>query len=197
VLRWLDGKGHPVTTSSGVRRSLEDRVVLCVDCDANRTLSVFASGNLVCSSCGSDNWMHLPTTAIVKQSVFVTGELIVEEDLTIEGRVEGRIELKGHNLWISPGGKVNAEIHAKSVIIVGNVRGRIYASDMVEIRFSGSVQGNIRCPRISIADGAKFNGNIDTEPRAGASTRIGFAKDRICPNDPCLIFGQLFPKSEM
>ena len=165
-----------IASDSGVRRSLEDRVVLCVDCDANRTLSVSASGNLVCSSCGSDNWMHLPTTAIVKQSVSIIGELIVEEDLTIEGRVEGRVELKGHNLWISPGGKVNAEIHAKSVIIAGNVRGRIYASEMVEIRFSGSVQGDIRCPRISIADGAKFNGNLDTEARVGARTRSALLK---------------------
>ena len=102
-----------MTSSSGMRRTLEDRVVLCADCDTSRTLSLSTSGNLVCSTCGSDNWMHLPMTANVKESVFIKGELTVEEDLTVEGRVEGKIELKNHNLWIGPQGEVNAEIYAK------------------------------------------------------------------------------------
>jgi len=120
--------------------------------------------------------MYVPVTAYVKKSVYIKGELTVEEDLAIEGHVEGRIELKDHNLWIGRSGKVNAEIHAKSVIIEGNMMGRIYASDMVEIKLSGSVQGNIKCPRISIVDGAKFKGSIDTETRAGASTRLDLPK---------------------
>ena len=165
-----------MTSRSSFSRSLEDRIVLCVDCDANRTLSVATSGNLVCSICGSDNWMHVPVTAYVKKSVYIKGELTVEEDLTVEGHVEGRIELKDHSLWIGRSGKVNAEIHAKSVIIAGNVMGSIYASDLVEINLSGSVQGTIKCPRISIVDGAKFKGSIDTETRTGASTRLDLPK---------------------
>lgn len=151
-----------ISSHSTIRRALEDRIVLCADCDATRTLSLSTSGSLVCSTCGSDNWMHLPMTATVKESIFIQGVLTVEEDLTVEGRVEGKIELKDHNLWISPHGKVKAEIHAKSVIIAGNVVGNIFASDVVEIRQSGSVQGNIRCSRISLLDGAKFTGRIDT-----------------------------------
>ena len=73
-----------IASNSGVRRSLEDRVVLCADCDATRTLSLLISGNLVCSTCGSDNWMHLPMTANVKESAFINGELRVEEDLAVE-----------------------------------------------------------------------------------------------------------------
>lgn len=161
---------------SGLRRSLEDRVVLCADCDATRTLSLSTSGNLVCSTCGFDNWMHLPMTANIKQSVFIKGELTLEEDLTIEGRVEGKIELKDHNLWIGPQGKVNAEIHAKSVIIAGDVIGNIFASEMVEIKLSGSVLGNIRCPRISVVDGAEFTGRINTETGAEAITRLDSLK---------------------
>ena len=69
-------------------------------------------------------------TANVKESVFIKGELTVEEDLTVEGRVEGKIELKDHNLSIGPQGEVNAEIYAKSVIIAGNVIGGIYATEM-------------------------------------------------------------------
>jgi cytoskeletal protein CcmA (bactofilin family) len=160
-----------MSSSSGVKRSLKDRVILCADCDATRTLSVSVSGNLVCSACGSDNWMHLPVTANVKETVSIKGELTVEEDLTIEGCVEGSVELKNHNLWIGLHGKVGAEIHAKSVIVAGEVVGDIYADEMVEIKLSGSVRGNISCPRISIVDGAKFQGRINTE--IGAQTRRG------------------------
>ena len=165
-----------IASNSGVRRSLEDRVVLCADCDATRTLSLLISGNLVCSTCGSDNWMHLPMTANVKESVFIKGELTVEEDLTVEGRVEGKIELKDYNLWIGPQGKVYAEIHAKSVIIAGDVIGNIIASEMVEIRLSGSVLGNIKCARISILDGAKFNGSIDSDAASDIAPQLSLQK---------------------
>ena len=160
----------------GVRRALEDRIILCADCDATRTLSLLISGSLVCSTCGSDNWMHLPMTANVKESAFIKGELTVEEDLTVEGRVEGKIELKDHNLWIGPQGKVYAEIHARSVIIAGDVIGNIFASEMVEIKLSGSVLGNIKCPRISILDGAKFNGSIDTDAGSDIAPKLSLQK---------------------
>ena len=171
-------------SSSGVKRSFEDRIILCADCDATRTLSPSTSGKLVCSTCGSDNWMYLPITANVKESVSIKGELTVEEDLTIEGRVEGRIELKDHNLWIGPHGKVNAEIHAKSVIIAGDVIGEISASEMVEIKLSGSVLGNIKCPRISIIDGAKFKGSINTETMADVTTRLDSPKAESANHHP-------------
>jgi len=184
-----------MTSSSGMRRSLEDRVVLCADCDATRTLSVLTSGNLVCSTCGSDNWMHLPMTANVKESVFIKGELSVEEDLTVEGRVEGKIEMKDHNLWIGPQAKVNAEIHAKSVIVAGDVIGNIFASEMVEIKLSGSVVGNIKCPRVSIVDGASFKGSIDTETRADATTRLDSPKAESAKIGHGPSSGRVFSKS--
>ena len=118
-----------------------------------------------------------PIIAIVKETVSVKGELTVEEDLTIEGHVKGRIELKDHTLWISPNGKVfDAEIHAGNVIIAGNVMGNISAGEMVAIKSSGSVAGNIKCPRISIADGAKFKGSIDTEAKADTAARPDLSK---------------------
>ena len=115
-------------------------------------------------------------TANVKESIFIKGELTVEEDLTVEGLVEGKIELKDHNLWISPHGTVKAEIHAKSVIIAGDVIGSIFASEMVEIRLSGAMQGTIQCPRVSLVDGAKFTGRIDTEKTADVTAESGFPK---------------------
>jgi cytoskeletal protein CcmA (bactofilin family) len=115
-------------------------------------------------------------TANIKESIFIQGELTVEEDLTVEGRVEGKIELKDHNLWVSPRGKVNAEIHAKNVIIAGTAMGSIFASEMVEIKQSGSVHGNVQCPRILLVDGAKFTGRIDTEKAADVTTTLGLQK---------------------
>ena len=115
-------------------------------------------------------------TANVKKSIFIKGELTVEEDLTVEGRVEGKIELKDHNLWVGPHGEVKAEIHAKSVIIAGNVVGSIFASDFVEIRLTGSAQGSIQCPRVSLVEGAKFMGRIDTERTADVTAGPGLAK---------------------
>jgi cytoskeletal protein CcmA (bactofilin family) len=99
----------------------------------------------------------------IGKSVFIKGELTGDEDLTIEGRVEGRIELKAHNLVIGPNGKINAEVDAKNVTIIGSVVGNICATEIVEIRSSGSVMGDIRAPRISIADGAHFKGSVDMQ----------------------------------
>src|SRR5262245_4381288 len=152
-----------MSSHSTIRRSLEDRIVLCVDCDDSRTLSLSASGNLVCSICGSDNWMHLPMNANIKETIFIKGDLVVQEDLTVEGCVEGRVEMNHHNLCIGAHGTAQAEIHAKNVIIAGHVTGSIFASELVEIKQSGSVQGNIQCSRMSIVDGAKFTGRLNTE----------------------------------
>lgn len=183
-----------MTFNSGIRRSLEDRVILCADCDATRTLSL-STGNLVCSTCGSDNWMFVPVTAYVKRSVSIKGELKVEEDLTIEGLVEGRIELQNHNLWIGPNGKAYAEIHAKSVIIAGNVIGDIFASEMVEIKLSGSVAGSITCPRVSLVEGARFKGRVDTEAQADTTLGVDSPKAESAKTGHGPSSGRVFSKS--
>ena len=99
----------------------------------------------------------------IGKSVFIKGELTGDEDLTIEGRVEGKIELKDHNLVIGPNGKINAEVNAKNVTVVGSVVGNINASEIVEIKTSGSVVGDLKSPRIHIADGAHFKGSVDMQ----------------------------------
>lgn len=102
----------------------------------------------------------------IGRSVFIKGELTGDEDLTIEGRVEGKIELKDHNLVIGPNGKINAEINAKNVTIIGSVVGNISAGDVIEIKSSGSVMGDMKAPRVSIADGAHFKGSVDMQRSA-------------------------------
>ena len=103
----------------------------------------------------------------IGKSVVIKGELNGSEDLTVEGHVEGRIELKDHVLTIGPNGKIKAQVFAKSVIVLGEVNGNVTASEKVDIRDGGSVDGDIIAPRVAIAEGAHFRGAVDMQ-RKGA-----------------------------
>jgi cytoskeletal protein CcmA (bactofilin family) len=108
------------------------------------------------------------TTVNIGKSVVIKGELSGSEDLTIEGQVEGKIELRQNVLTIGPNGKIKAQVFAKSVVILGEVTGNVTASEKVDIRDNGSVDGDIAAPRVAIAEGAHFRGSIDMQ-RAGAT----------------------------
>ena len=97
----------------------------------------------------------------IGQSIRIRGELTGNEDLTIEGKIEGKIELKEHNLTIGPNGHIEAEVHAKTVVVEGEVMGNITAREKVELAETGRVKGDIVSPRIVIADGARFKGSVD------------------------------------
>jgi cytoskeletal protein CcmA (bactofilin family) len=99
----------------------------------------------------------------IGKSVVIKGELSGSEDLTIEGNVEGRIELKENILTIGPNGKIRAEVFAKAVIVLGEVTGNVTASEKVDIRDNGSVDGDITSPRVAIAEGAHFRGAVDMQ----------------------------------
>jgi cytoskeletal protein CcmA (bactofilin family) len=103
----------------------------------------------------------------IGKSVVIKGELSGSEDLTIEGNVEGKIELRENILTIGPNGKIRAEVFAKAVIVLGEVTGNVTASEKVDIRDNGSVDGDITSPRVAIAEGAHFRGSVDMQ-RAGA-----------------------------
>jgi cytoskeletal protein CcmA (bactofilin family) len=99
----------------------------------------------------------------IGKSVLIKGELSGSEDLTIEGQVEGKIELRQNVLTIGPNGRIKAQVFAKAVIIQGEVHGNITASERVDIRDNGSVEGDLAAPRVAIADGAHFRGGIDMQ----------------------------------
>jgi cytoskeletal protein CcmA (bactofilin family) len=103
----------------------------------------------------------------IGKSVIIKGELTGSEDLTIEGHVEGKIELRQNVLTIGPNGKIKAQVFAKSVIILGEVTGNVTATEKVDLRDNGSVDGDIAAPRVAIAEGAHFRGSIDMQ-RTGA-----------------------------
>lgn len=105
----------------------------------------------------------------IGQSVQIKGELIGNEDLTVEGKVEGKIILKDHNLTIGANGRINAEIHAKTVMIIGEVNGNVTADDKVEIAATGAMRGDIVSPRVVLADGSRFKGSIDMDRKPGAA----------------------------
>jgi cytoskeletal protein CcmA (bactofilin family) len=103
----------------------------------------------------------------IGKSVVIKGELTGSEDLTIEGHVEGKIELRQNVLTIGPNGKIKAQVFAKAVIILGEVTGNVTASEKVDLRDNGSIDGDIAAPRVAIAEGAHFRGSIDMQ-RSGA-----------------------------
>jgi len=103
----------------------------------------------------------------IGKSVVIKGELNGSEDLTIEGQVEGTIQLRDHILTIGANGKIKAQIFAKAVIVLGSVTGNVTASEKVDIRDNGSVDGDIISPRVAIAEGAHFRGSVDMQ-RKGA-----------------------------
>jgi cytoskeletal protein CcmA (bactofilin family) len=105
----------------------------------------------------------------IGKSVVIKGELNGSEDLTVEGHVEGRIELKDHVLTIGPNGKIKAQVFAKAVIVLGEVNGNVTASEKVDIRDGGSVDGDIIAPRVAIAEGAHFRGSVDMQRKGQQS----------------------------
>ena len=105
----------------------------------------------------------------IGKSVVIKGELNGSEDLTIEGHVEGTIQLRDHVLTIGPNGRIKAQVFAKSVIVLGEVTGNVTASDKVDIRDNGSVDGDIVSPRVAIAEGAHFRGSVDMQRKGGAA----------------------------
>lgn len=100
------------------------------------------------------------TKCVVGVNTVVKGEILGDEDVLVEGSVEGEIRIT-RDLQVGPGGKVKASVSARSVIVSGEVVGDCEAGSRVEIQATGRLTGNIRAPKIVIAEGAMFRGNSD------------------------------------
>ena len=112
----------------------------------------------------------------IGKSVVIKGELSGSEDLTIEGQVDGKIELRQNVLTIGPNGKIKAQVVAKTVVVEGQVQGNVTATERIDIRDKGSVEGDLSAPRVAIADGAHFRGSIDMQKGKAAGDRPADAK---------------------
>lgn len=103
------------------------------------------------------------------KSVIVKGQIVGREDLTIDGEVEGTVELQEHRLTVGTNGRVIATVKAREVVVLGTLHGNVETRDKIQIRKDAKLVGDIRTARIEIEDGAYFKGNIDivrTEPKA-------------------------------
>src|SRR5882672_12037845 len=101
--------------------------------------------------------------ATIGKSIVINGELSGSENLTIEGQVDGKIELGDHVLTVGSNGRITAQVTAKSIVVLGHVTGNLTATERVDIRENGSVEGDIVAPRVAIADGSHFHGSIDMQ----------------------------------
>ena len=109
--------------------------------------------------------------ASIGQSIVFKGELNGDEDLEIEGQVDGLVQLENHQLTIGPNGRLKAEIHAKSIIVIGQVTGNLTATERIEIQATGVVHGDIKTPRLSVQEGAVLNGGIDMNAGSTAGAK--------------------------
>ena len=104
--------------------------------------------------------------ATIGPSISIKGDITGNEDLLIEGRVEGAIELRKNNVTVGSSGRVEADIHGKRICVDGEVTGDLFG-DEIQIRKSGKVNGNARAPRVTLDNGCHFRGNIDMRPTEG------------------------------
>jgi cytoskeletal protein CcmA (bactofilin family) len=101
--------------------------------------------------------------AIIGPSITIKGDVTGEEDLVIQGRVEGKVDLAQHNVTVGTNGRIKANVFGRSVTIEGEVEGDLHAEEHIAIRKSGKVHGNVSAPRVTIEDGAIFKGSIDMD----------------------------------
>ena len=102
------------------------------------------------------------TSTVVGQTILIKGNLEGDEDLTVQGRIEGAINLS-KTLIVEPSGVVKADVSVSNAVISGVMVGNLTASDSVELSDTGRMVGDIKAPRILIADGASFKGNVDMD----------------------------------
>ncbi len=101
--------------------------------------------------------------AVVGASSAMRGQLSAREDVWIEGQFEGELQAPAHQVTVSPGGRVRAEVKAHTVIVEGELFGNVVAEQIVMVRAGGRMQGDIRAPRVGLEEGCQFQGNVDMD----------------------------------
>jgi cytoskeletal protein CcmA (bactofilin family) len=113
--------------------------------------------------------------ATIGKGLFIKGEITGSESLYIDGKVEGAINLPGNRVTVGRNGQVAANIIAREVVVLGKVRGNVSATDRVDIRAEGALNGDVSAARISIEDGAFFKGGIDIRKADAKPAQAGGA----------------------
>lgn len=110
--------------------------------------------------------------ANIGKSITIKGDLSGNEDLQIDGTVEGRIDLPNNQLTIGAEGRVKAEVHAKAVVVIGHVTGNLAAADRIQVEATGIVDGDVKAPRLVIQEGAMLNGSVEMSSGAKSSSKL-------------------------
>jgi cytoskeletal protein CcmA (bactofilin family) len=103
--------------------------------------------------------------AMIGSTISIKGDLTGEEDLSIEGRLEGKIESRRHSVTVGKNGHIKGDIYGKVITVEGTVEGNLYGEEQLIVRQSGTVRGNIIAPRVALEDGSNFKGSIDMSPK--------------------------------
>jgi cytoskeletal protein CcmA (bactofilin family) len=127
--------------------------------------------------------------ATIGRSISIRGDVTGDEDLLIQGRVDGSVDLSDHAVTVGPDGEVKASIVGRVVVVEGAVEGNLRADEQVVLRSSAHVQGDIEAPRVILEDGARFRGGVDMgEPDArrkpAAASRPAEAPEPAGPANP-------------
>jgi cytoskeletal protein CcmA (bactofilin family) len=96
-----------------------------------------------------------------RESISIQGGLAGEEDLVIDGKVDGKVDLPGNHLTVGQSGVVKADVNAGIVTVVGRVNGNVRATERVQIEATGIVEGDVSAPRLVVQEGAVLNGSIE------------------------------------
>jgi cytoskeletal protein CcmA (bactofilin family) len=121
--------------------------------------------------------------ALIGPSIEIKGSVSGDEDLLIEGRVEGKIELAQHTVTIGTSGSIKADVRGRNIIAMGEVEGDLTGTEQIVLRQSSTVRGNLVAPRVSLEDGANFKGSIDMTSKPAAESRP-LAKDATAMKPP-------------
>ena len=116
-------------------------------------------------------------SATIGPSITIKGDVTGNEDLVIQGRIDGTVTLKKHNVVVGPEGNVRANVHGRSVTVEGEVTGDLQGLEQVVLRKTAKVDGNIQAPRVTLEDGARFRGGIDMGEGAASVPAPKLQKD--------------------
>ena len=105
--------------------------------------------------------------AIIGPSIAIKGDVSGDEDLVIQGRVEGTVDLSKHNVTIGPNGRVKADVNGRTVVVEGEVEGDLHGKEQIILRHTAKVVGSIIAPRVALEDGAVFRGGIEMDATKG------------------------------
>lgn len=110
--------------------------------------------------------------ANIGKSITIKGDLSGNEDLVVEGNVQGKIELPNNQLTIGANGNVAADVTAKMIVVIGKVAGNVTGTERVEIEATGAVEGDVRAPRLVVQEGAVLNGGVEMgQPRSSSADK--------------------------